>query len=332
MKRGAGILTASILLLSVDPAAAYLHFGVRVGGQSVTLKWRNVPVRYFVADAGAPGVSPSQLKAAVDASFQTWQDIPTSGITFQFVGFTSARPFDDDGMSTLGFLNVPELDRVLGATNFLISTTTGEILESDIFFNTSFSWSVAPAGEPPRFDLQTVATHEIGHMAGLGHSALGETEPRAGGGHRVIAAETVMFPIAFSPGDISDRSLRADDVAGISDLYPDGTFASATGSITGRVTKDGAGVLGAHVVAYNLDTGTLVAGFSNNRNGDFAIFGLDPGPHVIRVEPIDDADLESFFSPSVSADVSFRITFLGRFVVVPRGGSSEAIEIQVVPK
>ncbi|MBI3628306.1 MAG: carboxypeptidase regulatory-like domain-containing protein, partial [Candidatus Rokubacteria bacterium] len=80
-------------------------------------------------------------------------------------------------------------------------------------------------------------------------------------------------------------------MAGISDLYPDAGFNKATGSISGRVTKNGKGLFGAHIVAFNPATGTLVSNFALNADGAFTINGLSPGPHVVRVEPLDDADL-----------------------------------------
>ena len=77
------------------------------------------------------------------------------------------------------------------------------------------------------------------------------------GSRRLLAAGAVMFPIAFSAGDISGRTLRPDDVAGVSDIYPNATFRETTGSLQGKVTKNGQGVFGAHVIAFNLATGDL---------------------------------------------------------------------------
>jgi len=320
------------LLAQAQPALAYVKFGVRIGSQTVTLKWAQTPVRYFITDRGIPGVTTTDLQGALGRAFASWQGVPTSAITYQLGGFTNARPGDDDGLSTLGFRDRPDLDRVLGSTSFLVDNATGALLESDIFFNASFAWSVASNGEAGKFDLESIALHEIGHFSGLGHSAIGETELRPDGGRRVLAAEAVMFPIAYSAGTTTGRTLRPDDIAGISDVYPDGDFATTTGSLSGRVTKDGQGLFGAHIVAFDPANGTMVANFALNAQGEFSIAGLQPGPHVVRVEPIDDADLDSFFDPTRNVDINFRVTYLERLVIVPRGADSGSIEIKVVPK
>jgi hypothetical protein len=314
------------------PAHGYLKLGVTTAsGQRTELRWTNTPVRYWTTNTGVPGVSAPAFQAAVARAFTTWEAVPTSTIAFQFAGFTDAPPFVEDNMSTLGFLDLPELERVLGATDFLVDNRTGEILESDIFFNAAFPWSVAPSGEPGRFDVESIAVHEIGHMIGLGHSALGETT-LAGTGRRVTAAEAVMFPIAFAAGNVEDRSLRADDIAGVSDLYPTAAFTSGTGTIGGRVTKNGRGIFGAHVVAFNPATRKLVASFTLDQNGVFAIAGLDPGAHVVRVEPLDDADVDSFFSAASATDIDFRVAFFDRLVGVPAGGGALGITVAVSPK
>jgi hypothetical protein len=328
------VLFVALVLVGDGSASAYQTYGVQIGNQTVTLKWNRLPVRYYVTDRGVPGVSSSDLQAAIGRAFSTWQSVSTAGVSATFGGFTSAPPFQDDGMSTLGFLSRPDLELVLGATDYLIDTTTGEIVESDIFFNSSFRWSVAQGGQSNAFDVESIALHEIGHLFGLGHSALGETTLQPDGGRDVIAAEAVMFPIAFSPGNVSGRAPKADDIAGLSDLYPKAAFKQQSGSIAGRVTKNGRGVFGAHVVAFSPATGKMVGNFTVDDQGSFGINGLDPGAYVVRVEPVDDADLDSFFDDSdiPDVDLNFRITFYDRFAIVPAGGSSGAIEIKVTPK
>ena len=311
---------------------AYLKYGVRVNDRQVTLKWNTMPIRYYVNDQVPAGVSASAFREAVDRAFSSWAAVPTGGVRFQNAGSISAEPSEQDGASTIGFLLRPDLDRVLGATRYVVDTLTGEIVETDIFLNSAFPWSTAPGGDIGRFDVESIALHEIGHLVGLGHSALGETEVRATGGRRVIAAASVMFPIAFSAGSVEGRRLQRDDIAGVSDIYDGPGFAAGTGSISGRVTKEGRGVFGAHVVAFNPTTGALVGNFTLDDSGAFAIAGLEPGTHIIRVEPLDDADISSFFSDAQAVDLRFAVTYLDKLVVVPRGGNAGPIEIKVAAR
>ncbi len=332
MKTAAWATLLALCFAQAQPAFAYLKFGVRVGERQVSVRWTQLPARYFVSDrATVPGVSVSDFQAAVTRAFTTWQSVPTSDITYQFGGLTAALPGEDDGSSTLGFRDRPEFDRVLASTSFVIDMATGALVESDIFFNSAFAWSVSAAGTAGTFDLESIALHEIGHFSGLGHSALGETELRDGGGRRVLASAAVMFPIAFGPASVAGRTLQPDDIAGISDLYPTDEFTHNSGSISGRVTRDGQPLFGAHVVAYDPATRSMVGNFTLNAQGQFSIGGLTPGPRLLRVEPLDDADVDSFFSAD-APDIDFRVAFVDRIVVVPRGGDSGSIDVKVVRK
>jgi len=327
----AGLLAAWIAWAPAPPAEAYLKIGADSGGQTVALSWKQTPVRYFVTDAGVEGVSAPDFRDAVGRAFRAWQDVSSAKVSVEFASFTEAPPLDEDNTNILGFLAHPDMERTLAATNYVVDTRSGEILEADIFFNSSFPWSVSPGGEPGRYDLQSIATHETGHFFGLGHSALGETEVDPGGGRRLIAAGSVMFPIAFSAGDTTTRTLRPDDIAGISDIYPASSFRSATGSIQGTVTKNGQGLFGAHVIAMNLRTGAMVAGFSLQSGGGFVIAGLAPGTYVVRVEPLDDGDVGSFFN-DVTVDTDFRVTYCQQLVTVPAGAASPSISVNVAAK
>ena len=322
------LLAACLVAVVAAPAAAYLKLGFQVSGNIVSVRWTDRPVKYFVTNRGDNAVTPAQFQQAMARAFATWADDPTIDISFSFAGFVGAEPFDDDAMNVLGFQEEPDLERVLGATGFTIDDVTGRILESDIFFNTIFDWSVATNGQAGFYDLESTALHEIGHFIGLGHSAIGETE-LTDGNRRVIAKRAVMFPIAFSAGNISDRRLKADDIAGASDIYPEGNVNRRHGSISGRVRLDGQGVFGAHVTAYNLRSGAIVGNFTLDNEGAFVIAGLEPGLHVVRVEPLDDGDVGSFFDEDEQVEVNFLATIAPRLVSVPRGGSSGDITIDV---
>lgn len=331
MRRATAWALAAIAICACGPVAfAYLKLGVQQNGQLITLRFNTMPIRYFVTNRDVPGVTAPQLRDAAGRAFATWAAVPNVAISSEFVGFTSASPLSGDNASVLGFTSRPDLDRVLGSTSFTVDRLTGAIVEADIFFNSTFAWSAAAAGEPLRQDIESIALHEIGHLHGLGHSMLGETE-LIGTGRRVLGAEAVMFPIAFSAGTVN-RTLRADDIAGIADIYGTDAFRKSTGSITGRVTRGGTGVVGAHIVAFNPATGAMVGGFTLSQDGTFVIAGLDPGPHVIRVEPLDDGDISSFLDSTLTIDVNFKPAFHPRLVTVPRGGTSRNVDISVVAK
>ena len=329
MTRGIAVAVALILTLGSSSPLAYLKLGAVLDGRVIDATWKQQPIGYFISERPGSGVTPMDLLGATQRATATWSGVESAKVQFAFQGMTTAPAEGIDGKTVLGFIDRPDLDRVLAATSFMIDTATGEIAEADIFFNTRFAFSVAPGGQPDRVDLESVVLHELGHLLGLGHSAIGETERSGNGNRRVIGSGSIMFPIAMTAGAIADRVLQADDIAGISDLYA-GPATLDTGGIVGRVTRNGQGVMGAHVVAFNPETGILIGNFTLNAEGDFVIARLPPGPYIVRAEPIDDAEPESFFPSAIDTD--FRVSYAPRMVVAPHGGSSAPIEIRVQPK
>jgi hypothetical protein len=325
------LLTGLLALIASLPTSAYLKFGYAIDGRSAVLHWPDgQAIAYMSGNRGAGPVSATDFRDAINRAVATWEGVSSSTIRFAATGVSDRPPADNDGVTLLAFDSRPELDRTLGATSYTIDAVNGLILEADVFFNAAFPWSVAAGGQAGRYDLESIATHEIGHLVGLGHSALGETESM-GTGRRVLSAGAVMFPIAFSPGNIDGRRLQPDDIAGVSDIYPDGNFRRQTGSVSGRVTKGGIGVYGAHVIAMHLRTGALVGGFTLDDAGAFVLAGLEPGPIVLRAEPLDDADVESFIDDA-RVDANFRVAFSSRTIFVPEGGNVPDVTIEVVAK
>jgi len=320
--------TAALVALATAPGTAYMRFGLPINGTSTVLRWAGA-IPYRVSDAElAPGIGADALDGALQRAFRAWEGVASARVQFTRQGFTSARPSDDDASNVLGFERRPDLERTLAVTTYTIDIIKGEIVEADVQFNAAQPWTVAEGGSVAGFDLQGVAQHEIGHVLGLGHSAIGETEV-SGSARRLIASGSVMFPIAFPRGSLEGRTLRSDDIAGVSDLYRPSGGGPALGGLSGHVRKDGRGLFGAHVVAYGLRSGQVVGGYSINDEGEWSIAGLEPGSYVVRVEPLDDGDVESFFEDTRRVDLDFGVTYYTKLAVAPRAGVAVDIDVTV---
>ena len=166
-------------------------------------------------------------------------------------------------------------------------TFVGELIKADILFNPAVNFTTDSTCPPTATcqDLQTVATHEIGHFLGLDHSAV---------------VRAVMFPSASSL-----VTLSYDDVAGISALYPKNPLDVPTGAISGTVAMSGGGgIFGAHVFASSMTGATAFGGNIRETpigtltrpDGSYMIQGVPGDSYVVVAEPLD--------GPVSSSDVS----------------------------
>lgn len=275
MKLAAVVTLSSILVAS--SAAAYTLQVYDVGGTYVRLHWPagRLPLPMEINNQTGPNlpnvIAGSDPLAAIVRALSHWQGFSAFG--FQ-QGSTSIASAGKDSHNVITFADTPEnraaiemSGQPLGLTlNYFVN---GELTESDVIFNPTVVFSTALNTDAELLerglqDVETVATHELGHVIGLHHTGV---------------ESATMWPLASLLG----RTLDADDRAGSRALYPSG---SPAGTISGTVTVDGHPAVGAHVVTLGA-SGAVVASALTLPDGTYAVEGLPADTYRVYVEPLD---------------------------------------------
>lgn len=148
------------------------------------------------------------------------------------------------------------------------ATQLGQILDADIYFNpgdsrVTFATPAALGANQAAYDLESVLTHELGHLFGFSHSAVWNA---------------MMYPFAPAPGTFTgtrpsaqqpDAPLGDDDRTGLRVLYPDPADTLHIGSIAGRIVPANTlslpsappgvtGIFGSHVVVVDATSGAVI--------------------------------------------------------------------------
>ncbi len=266
--------------------------------------WATFPVAYNIHVAGLPSTGNGSEFVAIHAAFETWQKVAASMITFSYEGVTDTRFMGKDYVNLISFQDDSfDFGTDIIAVTLSSSNESKEFEDSDIIFNPNLDFSTH--GGPDSFDLQAIATHEIGHLLGLDHTAIVSAVMHP----RVPPNPTGGRPQTFG------RVLQSDDQTGSSVLYPEPEFANSTGGIEGRIVLDDAGVFGAHVVTLD-EEGRSVASTLSFKDGTYRIRGLVPGSYSVYAEPLDGPVEGSNFGVlshprSGYIFIDFQTTFLG---------------------
>ncbi|WP_437680900.1 matrixin family metalloprotease [Sorangium sp. So ce131] len=202
-------------------------------GDCKPLRWPGDCIGFAVQEDASDEVTYKQISDALDTAFRTWTEAPcgagTPGIRVQNLGPASCDKvemnvrdkktrivdglvpgnvnvitFRDMGWLALGGRH--EADQ-LALTTVHFDPKTGDIWGADMEINTDlYDYSTEETVPAPKNDLHSVVTHEVGHFLGLDHTP--------------VSPEATMFATYDWNDPMAFRTLHADDIAGICQIYP----------------------------------------------------------------------------------------------------------------
>ena len=292
------------VLLSCGTAPAYVQRSIASGAK--LHRTDSGAIQFYLNSGATPGLqnstgntlitATSNPPAAIQAALDTWNGVGDSSARFLPLKMTGAVNDQNDNMHVIVFRDTPEIRSLVGSalavTNIIFDPASGAILDSDILFNPLDTFSTRL--EASDFDMQAIATHELGHALGANHSGiLGAT----------------MFQTT-SPANPAQRVLQADDLAFVSSVYPSST--AVLGTLTGNVNAGGPLLRGALITAVDSVSGSTVGGLTDLATGQYS-FRVPPGNYKVYAEPLTGQVKSNNLSIAQPVDTAFQPGVAGGF-------------------
>jgi hypothetical protein len=161
-------------------------------------RWQWTEDYYYVEGAG---LDKDFVGKVLTISTETWD----SQVTFNIFGngYYEYHPWGVyDGYNAINFGDYEE-EGVIAVTAVWFQGKT--IYEYDVLFDTDYAWGDATT-DSGVMDLQNIATHELGHAAGLGDL------------YDVVCSDETMYGYS-EYGETKKRTLEDGDITGIHKLY-----------------------------------------------------------------------------------------------------------------
>ena len=192
--------------------------------QGLFLYWKNACVSFSINQEASvsAGIPYATAQTIIDQAFARWTNATCAetgahpGIAASDYGPSVCDEVrynkDSANQNLIVFRDTTwpysDPNNTLGLTTVTFDATTGEIFDADMELNaTGKNLSTTDQVPPNGYDLASVVTHEAGHFFGLAHA----TSP------------TSTMYASYKPGTTALRTLSADDIAGICDIYPSTT-------------------------------------------------------------------------------------------------------------
>jgi hypothetical protein len=163
--------------------------------------WALRPVPYSINTTNLD-LPEAAVETAVRAGANTWAAQSNASVGFAFTGRSTQTTTTNDGLNLIVFRNASSGSAI--ATTYWWSAGS-RIIDADIvFWDAAFRFFSGSTGCSNGFYIEDIAAHEFGHALGLGHST---------------SVNATMYPSVGSC-DTRNRTLDADDIAGVRVLYP----------------------------------------------------------------------------------------------------------------
>jgi len=206
MRRLLALLALSAFMMTSSSAMAFqVSDGYGNCPNGLTWPASSLPIDYYINQDGSDNFSFSQVESIIQTSFASWEQPCCSAFSSRYQGTTSRTAYQSGGLVVLSWVENQwddswgPIDQVIGLTMTSFNPQACTIGNAPIIFNgVRFNFTSSGSGT----DLQTIATHEIGHLLGLDHSQVYEA--------------TMYF--SYQGGTIG-RSLHSDDQNGVCFLY-----------------------------------------------------------------------------------------------------------------
>jgi len=184
--------------LSSNASAGYSYDGIHWDSS-------DLPVKYYINENGTPDIPGTADEfAAIQASFQTWEDDAGSYMDYTYMGTTTRKGASQDGFNVVSWGPIDGAGGTLAETSFWYDADTKLLSEFDIVFDQDEPWSAS--GETGKYDIQNVGTHEVGHTLALNDL------------YDIADSEETMYGYS-SAGETKKRDLYTGDIAGIRFIY-----------------------------------------------------------------------------------------------------------------
>lgn len=150
---------------------------------------------------GEQGGSEAQFLQAIKNALRAWSVVESAEFTLLYQGASAATSTGFNNKSEILFMR-RGLSGQLGQAQIWY-TNSGVIVEADLWINDDYLVDATGAPQANEIDVESVALHELGHWAPLGH---------------VDAAEAVMYPVLGN--GVRKAALAGDDINRLTALYP----------------------------------------------------------------------------------------------------------------